>query len=56
MNINNPNIKKGKFQKSLKNGLFPEKLVIKSAGNKNRIPNNIVDGKKNIPIRKKIKP
>ena len=33
-----------------------EKLVIKNAGNKNRIPIAIVEGKKNIPKRKKIKP
>ena len=40
----------------MKNSLFPEKLVIKNAGNKNRVPIAKVDGKKNIPIRKKIKP
>ena len=40
----------------MKNILFLEKLVIKNAGNKNRIPTAIVEGKKNNPRRKKTKP
>ena len=49
-------MKKGRFQLSLKNDLFPERLTNKKAGNKNRTPIRIVDGKKNIPSIKKIKP
>ena len=56
MKINNPNIKKGRFQESLKNDLSPERVVIIKAGNKKRIPITIVEGKKNIPRIKKIKP
>ena len=56
MKINNPNIKKGRFQESLKNELSPEILVIIKAGNKKRMPITIVEGKKNIPIMNKIKP
>ncbi len=56
MKINNPNIKKGRFQESLKNDLSPERVVIIKAGNKKRIPITIVEGKKNIPIMNKIKP
>ena len=39
-----------------KNDLFNEILAIVNAGNKKRIPITIVEGKKNIPKRKKIKP
>ena len=56
MRINNPNIKKGRFQLSLKNDLSLETLAITKAGNKNKIPIAIVEGKKNIPIMNKIKP
>jgi hypothetical protein len=40
----------------LKNVLFPERLAITKAGNKNKIPITIVEGKKNIPTMNKIKP
>ena len=56
MKINNPNIKKGRFQESLKKDLSPERLVIIKAGNRKRIPITIVEGKKNIPIMNKTKP
>ena len=42
--------------KSLKNDLFPERLAITKAGNKNKTLIAIVEGKKNIPRMKKIKP
>ena len=40
----------------MKNDLWLERLAITKAGNKNRILITIVEGKKNIPKRKKIKP
>ena len=49
-------MKKGRFQTSLKNDLFPERLANKKAGNKNRTPITMDEGKKNIPSMKKIKP
>ena len=49
-------MKKGRFQRSLKNCLFSWRLAIKKAGNKNKTPITIVEGKKNIPRMKKIKP